>query len=83
MRHDRLADGLRGDLALTQAFQLAHDLGDGLLDPLRLDIALAQRDLHRAHHLSRSNGTRRPFALDHDQLAKLHPLESGETEIAR
>src|SRR5581483_156220 len=49
--HHGLADGFRGDLALALAFQLTDDLRYHLIDPFRLDRALAQRDLNRAQQL--------------------------------
>src|SRR6185295_11638255 len=44
MRDHSFADGLVADFALAEALKLLHDLGYGLLDALRLDVALAQRD---------------------------------------
>ena len=70
------------DFALAEAFQFAHDLRDHLVDPLRLDRALAQRDLHRAQQLVAVERHAPAVALDDDQFAQLHPLESGEAEIA-
>src|SRR5262249_22682128 len=80
--HHHLADGLRRNLALALAFELAHDLGNELVDPLRLDRALAQRDLHRAQELVTVERHATAVALDHGQFAQLHALEGGETEIA-
>src|SRR5215475_8095435 len=51
MLHHDLTDRLRGNLRLAAALELAHDGGYHLLDPLRIDGALAQGDLHRAHQL--------------------------------
>ena len=82
MLHHHLADGLGRDLALAEAFELAHDLGDHLLDPLRIDIALAQRDLDRAHQLVAVERHAAAVALDHREFAQLHALEGGEAEIA-
>src|SRR5882757_412270 len=83
MLHHDLADGLRGNLRLAAAFELAHDGRDHLLDPLRIDRPLAQRDLQRAHELVAVERHPAAVALDHREFAQLHPLESGETEIAR
>src|SRR6185312_282371 len=83
MRHHALADRLRGHLTLAETFQLLHDLRDRLLDALRLDIALAQRDLDRARELVTIERQPPPVALDHGEFAYLHALEGGEAEIAR
>src|SRR5215813_8837181 len=80
--HHHFADDLGRDLALALAFQLAHDLRHRLLDPLLLDRALAQRDLHRAQKLVAVERHPPAVALDHGQLAQLHALERRETEIA-
>ena len=66
------------DLALAQALELAHDAVDHALDPLRVDRALAQRDRDRAHQLVAVERHAPAGALDHRQLAQLHPLEGGE-----
>src|SRR2546428_183973 len=42
--HHHLADRLGRYFALALALELAHDLGHRLLDPLRLDRTLAERD---------------------------------------
>src|SRR5207344_1586786 len=82
MLHHDLANRLGGNLGLSAAFELAHDSGDHLLDPLRIDRAFAQGDLERAHELVAVERHPAAIALDDRELAKLHPLESGETEIA-
>src|SRR5262249_674689 len=82
MLHHRLADGLRRDLVLAETLQLAHDLRYFLLDPLRIDRALAQCDLDRTHELVAVERHAAAIALDDGQLAQLHALESGEAEIA-
>src|SRR6185295_18226545 len=76
-------DGLGGDLALTEAFQLTHDLRHHLLDALRLDRALSERDRQRADQLVAVERRAAAVALDNDKLAQLHALEGGEAEIAR
>src|SRR4029453_2698445 len=80
--HHHLAHGLRGNLALALALEFAHDLGDDLLDALGLDRALAQRDLYRAQELVAVERHATAVALDHGELAQLHPLEGGEAKIA-
>src|SRR5262249_25158883 len=77
-----LAHGLGGDFALPLALELAHDLGDGLVDAFRLDRTLAQRDLHRAQQLVAVERHAATVALNDHQLAHLHALERGEAEIA-
>src|SRR5205085_7582931 len=79
--HHALADGLRRHFALAEAFQLLHDLGDGLLDALGLDIALAQRDLDRARELVAVERQTAAVALDHGEFAQLHALERREAEL--
>src|SRR5438477_427615 len=49
---------------------------------LRFDRPLAQGDLHRAHQLVAIERHPAAVALDHRELAQLHPLERGEAEIA-
>src|SRR5262245_8504941 len=83
MLHDDLADRFRRNFALALALQLTNGLRDHLLDTLRLNRALAQRDLHRPHQLVAVERHAPAVALDHGQLAQLNPLESCETEIAR
>src|SRR5713101_3243245 len=80
--HHHLANGLGGDFALALALELAHDLGHGLIDALRLDRTLAQRDLHRAQELVTVKRHAAAVALDDDELAQLYPLECREAEIA-
>src|SRR5262249_18335387 len=82
MLHHGLTDYLRGNLGFTGGFEFAHDGGDHLLHPLRLDPALAQRDLHRAHQLVAVERHAAAVALDHGQLAQLNALEGREAEIA-
>ena len=82
MLHHRLADGLGRHFAFAQTFQLADDLRHHLLDPLRLDRALAQRNRQRAHQLVAIERHAPAVALDHHKLAQLHALEGGEAEIA-
>src|SRR5256886_17527367 len=64
------------------AFKLAHDGRDHLLDSLRIDRALAQGDLHRAHQLVTIERYPAAVALDHREFAQQHPLKGGEAEIA-
>ena len=82
MRHHRLADRLGRDLAFAEAFQLAHDFRHHLVDAFRIDRSLAAGDLHRAQQLVAVERHAPAVALDHRQLAQLHPLEGGEAEIA-
>src|SRR4029079_2808683 len=82
MLHHDLADRLRGDFRLAAAFELAHDRGNHLLDPFRIDRALAQTDLQRADQLVTVERHPAAVALDHGQFAQLHPLEGRETEVA-
>src|SRR3954452_2831923 len=83
MLHHDLADGFRRNLRLAAALQLAHDRRHHLLDPFRIDLALAQGNLQRAHQLVAIERHAAAVALDHRELAQLHPLKSGEAEIAR
>ena len=80
--HHQFADLRALDLALAGALELAHDAIDHALDALRIDRALAQGDLQRAHQLVAIEGHAAARFLDHDQLAQLHALESGETPAA-
>src|SRR5262249_51464762 len=73
---------LGGDFALALALELAHDLGHGLIDALRLDRTLAQRDLDRAQQLVSVERHAAAVALDDHKLAQLHALECGKAEIA-
>src|SRR5262249_57982444 len=82
MRYHRLADGFRRHFALADAFKLAHDLRDHLVDTLGIDRPFTQRDLHRTQELVAIERHAPPIALDHNQLAQLHALECGEAEIA-
>src|SRR3954463_4785892 len=82
MLHHDLADRLRGYFRLAAAFELAHDRGNHLLDPLRIDRPLAQTDLQRADQLVAVERHAAAVALDHGEFAQLHPLEGGEAEIA-
>src|SRR5262249_59606124 len=69
-------------LVLAEALELAHDLRNGLLDAVGIDVALAQRDLDRSRELVAVERHAAPVALDDGQLAQLHPLEGGKAEIA-
>src|SRR5215468_298580 len=80
--HHHLAHRLGGDFALALALELAHDLGHGLIDALRLDRTLAQRDLDRAQQLVSVERHAAAVALDDHKLAQLHALECGKAEIA-
>src|SRR5579864_6565579 len=82
MRHHGFADRLRGNLALAETLQLAHDLRHDLVDTFGLDRTLAQRDLHRAQQFVAVERHAPAVALDDNQLAQLHALEGGEAEIA-
>src|SRR5829696_355927 len=80
--HHDLADRLRGYFRLAAAFEFAHDRGNHLLDPFRIDRPLAQGDLQRAHQLVAIERHPAAVALDHGQFAQLHPLEGREPEVA-
>src|SRR5215469_2111917 len=80
--HHHLAHRLGRDFALALALELAHDLGHGLIDALRLDRTLAQRDLDRAQQLVSVERYAATVALDDHKLAQLHALECGKAEIA-
>jgi len=67
---------------IRRALELAHDLGHGLIDALRLDRTLAQRDLDRAQQLVSIERHAAAVALDDHKLAQLHALECGKAEIA-
>src|SRR5882762_3705235 len=82
MLHHDLADGFRRNLRLAAAFKLAHDRRHHLLDPLRIDRALAQGYLQRAHQLVAVERHPAAVTLDHREFAQLHPLEGGEAEVA-
>src|SRR5258707_14803063 len=82
MLHHDLADGFRRNLRLAAALELAHDGRDHFFDPLRIDRALAQADLQRAHQLVAVERHPAAVALDHGKFAQLHPFEGGEAEIA-
>src|SRR5688500_17500315 len=82
MRHHALADRLGRDLALAETFQFLHDLRNRLLDPLRLDVALAQRDFDRTRELVAVERQASAVTLDHGQFAQLHAFEGREAEIA-
>src|SRR4029453_7244177 len=70
--HDEIADGLRRDVGLAGAFELAHNRRDHPLDPIGIDRPLAQRDLDRAHELVAVEGHPPPRSLDDLQLAQLN-----------
>src|SRR5256886_4863261 len=80
--HRDLPDRRERILGSPAAFKLAHDGRDHLLDSLRIDRALAQGDLHRAHQFVAIERYPAAVALDHRELAQLHPLKGGEAEIA-
>src|SRR5262245_37125039 len=82
MFHDDLADGFRRHFGFAHALQLAHDLRHHLVDALRLDRTLAQRDLDRTQQLVAIERDAAAVALDHRELAQLHALERREAEIA-
>src|SRR5580698_9171091 len=82
MLHHDLADHLGGHFRLAAAFEFAHDGGHHLLDPFRIDRALAQTDLKRAHHLVAVERHPAAVAFYHRELPQLHALEGGKAEIA-
>src|SRR5262249_61621924 len=75
-------DRFGGDVAFADALELADDLRHHLINALRIDRPFAQRDLHRPQELVAVERYAPAIALDHNQFAQLHPLESRETEIA-
>ena len=79
---DEIADGLRGNIGCTGAFELADDRRNHPLDPVGIDRPLAQRDLDRTHQLVAIEGHPPPRSLDDLQLAQLRPLEGGEAAAA-
>src|SRR5262249_5687830 len=64
------------------ALELAHHARDHALDPLRLDLALPQRRVHRALELVAVERHPPPGFLDHHQFAQLYALERGEAAAA-
>jgi hypothetical protein len=82
MRDHSLADGFRRNLALADAFKLAHDFRDHLVNALGIHWALAERYLHRAQELIAIEWHAAAVALDHNQFAQLDALEGREAEIA-
>src|SRR5262245_4114960 len=80
--HHGLADGLRGDLILTQVLQVADNFGYGLLDEIGVDVALAHRNLDRTGKLVAVERHTPAIALDHHQPAQLDAFKSGETGAA-
>src|SRR5882672_711220 len=83
VRHHGFPDGLGGDFVLAEAFKIAHDPGNGLLDAIGIDIALAHRNGDRARELVAVERNAAAVALDDDEFAQLHALEGGEAEPAR
>src|SRR6516162_547917 len=82
MLHHDLADRFGGNLGFAPALKLADNGRDHLLDPLRLNRALAQRDLHGSYQLVAIERHAAAVALHHGEFAKLHAFESGEAEVA-
>src|SRR5262249_33283836 len=82
MLHDDLADCFRGNLALALALQLADDFRNHLLDPLRLDRTLAQRNLYGAHQLVAIERDAPAGTLDDGQFAQLHTNARRQTATA-
>src|SRR5680860_553697 len=80
--HHQMTDGLGANVALAHTLETAHDAADHALDPLRIHGPLAQRDLHGAHQLVAVERSAATAALDHRQLAQLHPFECGEAAAA-
>src|SRR5690606_6306190 len=80
--HDEGADLFGGDLALPQAFELAHDARDHAFGRLVVDIALAQGGHHRARELLPVEGYLATGFLDHDEVAQLDALEGREAAAA-
>jgi hypothetical protein len=64
-------------ISLARAFQPPHDAIHHPLQPPG-STTPAQRDLHGAQQLSRSNGSRCPVVFTTRQLAQLHALERRE-----
>src|SRR4029079_12008052 len=77
-----LADARRGDLAFADGFNLALDARDELVDPLLLDAPLATREGDRLLDLAAGERFVLAIALDHRDLAQLHPFERRETRAA-
>src|SRR6202035_1496935 len=82
VRHHGFADRFGRDFAFAHAFEFADDLRHHLVDALGIDRALAAGDLHRTQQFIAVERHAPAVALDDDQFAQLHPLESGEAEIA-
>jgi hypothetical protein len=61
---------------------LPHDAVDHALDPLGIDSAFAQRNLHRSLQLVAIERHAPAGALDDHDLAQLHALERGEAAAA-
>src|SRR5690606_33970265 len=80
--HDEATDLVGHHLGLARAFELAGDATRRALDAVGIDIALADRDLHRAQQLVAVERHLAAGALDDDEVAKLHPLEGGEATAA-
>src|SRR5262250_790190 len=74
VRHHGFADGLGCDFVLTEAFKLAHDPRNSLLDAIGIDIALAHRNGDRAREFVAVERNAAAVALDDDKLAQLHAL---------
>src|SRR5215475_10207045 len=82
VRHHGFPDRLAGDFALAEAFEVAHDPGNGLLDAVRIDVALAHRNGDRARELVAIERNPATVALDDHEFAQLHAFEGGEAEPA-
>ncbi len=76
------ADFFRGDFRFARTFQAADDAGDGALDALVVDRALAQRNLKRTHQLVSGEGGLAARLLQDHQLTQLDPFERREATAA-
>src|SRR5271169_2182017 len=80
--HDEASDHVARDIGLARTLQLPHQRVDNAFHSLRLERALAQRNVDRSGQLVSVEGFAVPIFLDHGQLAQLHPLESREAGAA-
>jgi hypothetical protein len=71
-----------GDVGLAHALEPTDDARYHLVDPLRLDRALLERDAHRALKLVAIEVLALAVRLDDDEVAQLHPLVGGEAAAA-
>src|SRR5690606_17317497 len=76
--HHDLADGLRRDVGVAQAFQAPHDPADHLIDAFRVDGALLHRDADRTFQLGTVEILALARGFDDDKIAQLDPFIGGE-----